>query len=148
VTVIGKVSVAASLYWHGVRDVLADEPESALHALDSLTTGIFVQGMGSAEPRIGSDAGHEFRQRDSERHSAGALSFAGICVTRFVRSRRDTQCTVTGEPEYRLEIRAGQSHGSPAEVGHALASLGGLMLIGTSISTDESLRGRLEPSRS
>src|SRR5436305_13815098 len=131
VTAIGRVSVVVRLHLHGVLDVQAEERESALAALDSLTGGIFVQGMDSAEPRIISEAGHQFRQLRSERHCAGELSFAGICAMRFMRSHREAWCTVVGEPEYRLEIRAGRPPGAhPDDARHALASIGGPGLVG------------------
>ncbi|WP_020668128.1 hypothetical protein [Amycolatopsis nigrescens] len=142
-TAIGKVSVTVRLRLRGVLDVWSADSAGALTILDGLVAGIFVQGVDSAEPRISSAARHEFRQTCADRDAGGLFSFTGTCAVRFTRA----DDLVTGEPEYRLEVRAARTHGDPGDdLGHELAALGGLKLVGSSISAEQSLRRLLKPS--
>ncbi|WP_158893785.1 hypothetical protein [Amycolatopsis anabasis] len=146
VTRIGKVSVAVRLALDGVLDVTCPggpDRARALAALDALASGVFVQGMASPEPRISSDAGHRFRQLRSAHEPPSILAFEGVCRTDFERALDGVRIRVTGEVDYRLEVHATRESADGTDFGNELASIGGLVLIGTTISDHPELRDRL-----
>jgi hypothetical protein len=153
---LGRVSVLVELCLGGVLDLLITGIAPArgvgrlraLSALDALAAGIFVQGMDSAEPRISSEAGHRFRQLRVLRDPP-TVTYEGMCTTDFARPFDGGEVRVLGEVDYRLVIRVGTKNPdepSPDFV-RELAAIGGLVLIGSSISDQPELRNRLENSR-
>jgi hypothetical protein len=154
VTTVGRVSVSVRLGLGGVLDVFTNgvvpgrgiSRIRALTALDTLAAEIFVQGMDSGEPRISCAAGHRFRQQRARRDTPATLVFEGVCGMDFTSSFSGGGVRVTGEVDYRLEVRASsEPSGRPAsEFTRELSAIGGLALVGTSISELPELRNRLE----
>jgi hypothetical protein len=138
---IGHVAVDLALTLSGCVQVVSPSPAEARSALDHISEGVFVSGLGTETPRVTCTAKHTFTQAGATFVGPSTMVFNGGSVIDFGQDGVE----VIGEVEYRLAVtvaphnREVQPHTDAAawfsRNGGTLASIGAIVLIGRSLGT-------------
>jgi hypothetical protein len=76
---------------------------AAASALDGLTSGIRINGLGTNSVSFGSTFAHEFDQTEI-RCTPPAMSFIGTCTVNYEVDTNEGPANVQGSPGYQLDV--------------------------------------------
>jgi hypothetical protein len=136
---IGRVAVDLALTLSGHVEVASPSHADARSALDRISEGVFVSGLGTEMPSVTCTAKHTFTQAGATFVGPSTMVFNGGSMIDFGQEG----VKVTGQVEYRLAVTVAP-HNREVEPqpdaaawfsrnGGTLASIGAIVLIGRSL---------------